>query len=161
MPIFRVTMTSVLDEILKYGKRRRAEFFPEGIPGLNPLSKTETHHDLDSMAVSDSLSPSRNGAFRRRGNGRANVTSAGISERSGIEVPANYPIVKVPEGRVSKRSRLIQKIVHEGKANQDLQAKEKEMRTALESLREENLLLKMEINKFDCEMNGLSSELNQ
>jgi hypothetical protein len=42
---------SILESVLQYGKKRKKQFFPEGIPGLYPLSKQESGSDVETMAV--------------------------------------------------------------------------------------------------------------
>ena len=56
-----------LDAMISVGKRRRKQYFPETVPGLFTLSKTEVADDIDHIEFEiDRQSPSRSGHPRRR-----------------------------------------------------------------------------------------------
>lgn len=56
-----------LDAIMAAGKRRRKQYFPECLPGLFTLSKTEVADDIDLIEFeAERSSPARQGAHPRR-----------------------------------------------------------------------------------------------
>jgi hypothetical protein len=155
-----------LDQLLRFGRKRGRELFPDGIPGLYPVAKTDINADLDNMqSPSDASSspgfmssPSSAAASPTRNNNTGNVR-----KRRSDQLVTNGTVGAVSMTtnntvKPSKRSRLIEKISREAKTQDGLEAKQRDLKMQIDALREENKRLATDIEQKQKDVNAMLKE---
>jgi hypothetical protein len=134
-----------LDQIIKYGRKRGRELFPEGVPGLYPLSKSDINQDIDAMLVpmepsflTSSNSSTASSALPNPGQSQGSR----LARRRGVGGEVIPPLSSATGQetttiRPSKRARLLEKITREIKSLENLDAKERDLRNLLDVVRDE------------------------
>jgi hypothetical protein len=132
-----------LDQLIKYGRKRGRELFPEGVPGLFPLSKSDVNQDLDAMLI-----PAESTFM-------ASNTATSPTHKSGRKKTETDALTTI---RPSKRARLLEKVNREIKALEAVETKEKDLRNLLDVVRDETKKYEVGIDQKTKEIAVMEAE---
>jgi hypothetical protein len=149
---------SALDQVLRHGRKRGRELFPENIPGLYPLAKSDVLQDLDCM-LGPQMDRRALHHLTTNAAGRANTPPPPNANNNAT---GNYTIQALL--RPQKRSRLIERVTKNNEQKEEQQQNnatggpganvisdvsdisQKDLRNSLDVLRDDNKKLQIDID---------------